>query len=692
MSKRRKGSPSSAFSPPHLPQAERVHAYARDVVSGAVVAGWMVRAAGQRHLDDMEHAHERGLVWLASRAEGAINFFERTLFLDEGVPFKLVDFQAFKIGSLYGWWRLDDELLAEQIESGKCPFTREEILANFAEVSAGRAALLHVPAKDAKKPPLWQVPVHRRFRIAYWEEGKGNGKTPTAAGLGLLHLVMEFDSAPECYSAAAAKEQARICFDDAARMRQASPDLRKLVCELKGSLTIPSLHAKFIPLSSEDRGQHGKRVSFAALDEVHAHYSGKMARAMIAGTKNCKNALILLPTNSGHDRRSLCWQYHETARRILEGEIQRDDFFAYVCTLDPCPKCRSVGWRQPAPKCRRCDDWRDDRTWIKANPGLGKICRRAYVAERVEQGKTQPSELNDVLQLNFCLWTESAGGWANMHQWDNECADTALKLEDFAGRRATIAMDAANRVDITSLVAVIEREPGSGTLDPERLNAAAKAALAQSIARQQADAANAAPDEAPAATPEVRALSAAGYVLFDWHFVPEAMVENSNQPNHDSYTEWRAAGELIVTPGAVTDFGAIMGKIRELAALLKVIRFQCDPRELGYFMQQLQAQDWCTFEVVEVSQSPAMISQPMKELEALIAAGLIKHTGSRPLRWMVANVVQKTTSSGGPIKYYFPTRSEDSKKIDGAVSLIMGLDGILRTAEPETMPGGMMLG
>ncbi len=657
-----------------FPQAERVHQYARDVVAGDIVAGRFVVAACQRHLDDLEQAHERGMVWLGARAEGAINFYEKTLNLSEGVPFLLEEFQAFNAGNLLGWWMIDPE--RTDVDPKK------------------HAALLHSVSRG-KGPVPQDLPLIRRFTYFYGEMGKGNGKTPFAAGLCLMFLEMAFDPKPEVYSAAADKEQARICFTDADQMVEASPRL-KHINRLTHSLTIPGRGGRFIPLSSEDKGKHGKRVSCAALDEIHAHGSGKMVRAMVAGIKNCKNALIILITNSGHDRRSICWQYHEMARKMLEGEVRHDRMFAYVCTLDPCPRCRGLGRRQPDPKCKKCDSIHNPAVWIKANPGLGTICRRSYVAERAELAKMMPSELNDVLQLNFCLWVDSASGWANMYQWDNECLDATLKLEDFRGRRACLAMDAANRVDVTSLVAIVEREPGSGTLDPAKLEKAAQEALAQSVARQiaehQAEDGEPPPGEDHAAPmPTVRALAAAGYAVFDWHFVPDAMVENQRGDNYHIYQEWKASGELIVTDGTVTDFAAIMAKIKELCGILNVVRFQCDPRELGYFMQQLQAKEWAGFEIVEVSQSPAMISQPMKELEALIASGLVRHAGNRVMRWMMANVVQKHTRSG-PVKYYFPTRESDSKKIDGAVSLIMGLDGMLRAGEPVADPGMIVLG
>jgi phage terminase large subunit-like protein len=663
--------------PAAYPQAARVDAYARDVLAGRIVAGWLVRSACQRHLDDLEHGAQRGLVWIAARADGALNFFEKTLHLSDGVPFKLEPFQAFIVGSLYGWWMVDRE-------KSTVPLAAHTPL--LARVTAGTAT-----AADRKALPE----LNRRFRFFYGEIGKGNGKTPLAAGLGLMHLEFAFDPAPEVYSAAAAKPQARICFEDAAGMVQASPRLRDHIEVLTGAITIAKKRARFLPLSSEDRGQHGKRVSFAALDEVHAHESARMARAMIAGTKNQKNALIALITNSGHDHRTICWQYHETAVRILEGRIRRDNFFAYVCTLDPCPQCAAARHQQPDLKCKRCDQYDDPAKWIKANPGLGTICRRSYIEERIETARTQSSELNDVLQLNLCMWVKTAAGWANLQQWNSACHDPKQTLEQFRGCRAALAMDAANRVDITSLVAVIEREPESGPLDPEKLTPAARAALEQSVARQVAEAEQADPvldaEETPP-EPTARTLSAGGYAVFAWHFVPENMVDHAGNANAEAYRKWQQAGQLNVTPGAVTDFAAIMRKIREIAGILQVVRFQCDPRELGYFMQRLTAQDWCTFEVAEVSQSSAMISQPMKELEALIASGLIKHDGNEPLAWMLGNVVQKTTSSGGPLKYYYPTKPNDAAKIDAAVSMIMGVDGILRGAEPVGDPGVIMLG
>ena len=58
------------------------------------------------------------------------------------------------------------------------------------------------------------------------------------------------------------------------------------------------------------------------------------------------------------------------ARGVLEGILEDDSWFAYVCQLDPCPKCEAEGKIQPTDNCPDCDDWKDERVWEKANPGL----------------------------------------------------------------------------------------------------------------------------------------------------------------------------------------------------------------------------------------------------------------------------------------------------------------------------------
>ena len=621
---------SKPATPPSRSDPQRVHDYARAVVAGQVVAGRFVVAACQRHLADLETGKTRGLVWRPEKAEAVLDFFEETLWLEQGKPFRLQPFQAFIVGSVFGWYRQDHD-------NGE---------------------------------------LRRRFRTLYAEMGKGNGKTPLAAGIGLYGLTLDREAAPEIYAAAVAKEQARICFKDATRMVRASPELAKRVEILTHNLSVPARNASFTVLSSEDKGHHGLRVHIGLLDEIHAHASSAVVDTIEAGTKNCRNSLIVLITNSGATRQGPCWAYHDRAVAMLQGKPD-DSLFAYVCTLDPCPKCLARGHTQIDLKCRTCDDWRDLDLLAKANPGLGTVLDRDYVRSRIQLAQRMPSKRSNVLQLNVCYWTQSSNGWLDLAAWRDKCLRPALRLAQFKGRRCWIGMDAANRVDATTVAFLFENEEGGARLDPAQLGDVPRQAFREAAGQADAgprDADEAATEASPSVPLEV---SASGYSLFLRTYVPRAMVDNQSQANHEAYARWEAEGHLVVTPGAVTDFKRIEQDLLEFAREHTIARLQADPRELGYLLQVLAAELGPEV-VVQVQQGPAMISQPMKMFEGLVAAGLIHHDGNPVLDWMLGNVEQQVTKSGRATKFYYPVKSSADKKIDAAPSAFMALDGALR--------------
>ena len=90
-------------------------AYAEAVVGGAIVAGPYVRAACQRHLNDLSQGPMRGLVWNVADAERVIGYHPDVLTVEVErrdeygeneslvVPFRLEPWQCFIVGSLFGW-------------------------------------------------------------------------------------------------------------------------------------------------------------------------------------------------------------------------------------------------------------------------------------------------------------------------------------------------------------------------------------------------------------------------------------------------------------------------------------------------------------------------------------------------------------------------------------------------------------
>lgn len=324
-------------------------------------------------------------------------------------------------------------------------------------------------------------------------------------------------------------------------------------------------------------------------------------------------------TNAGYDRQSICFQHHEYSEKILEGTVKDDNWFAVMTGIDVCPKCEKDGKTIPQDGCPDCDDWRNEKTWEKANPNMHYLGApfRDYLRRQVDEAKEMPLQENIVKRLNFCIWTEGITKWITAERW-NACANPALRIDDFIGLPCFAAFDLATKWDIAALVLVFVAENG--------------------------------------------------FAAFGRYYLPEDTIRESK---NEQYKRWAQDGRIIQTPGARTDFKFIEDDIKELDQKHHIIQLGYDPKEATYLVNNLN--DWMKEGVcVEINQGPALISEPMKELEARVMAKEIWHDGDPVLAWMMSNVVLKE-SRGGPMKYYYPTKTSAENKIDGAVALIMAV-------------------
>lgn len=371
----------------------RVHAYARAVLSGQIVAGRLVRLACERHEREIANAKTLGIEFREIMANHAINFIEQFVRLPDtddengqAKPFVLQPWQVFIVGSLFGWY-----------------------------LSTGQ----------------------RRFRNAYMEIGKGNGKTPMLAAIGLYGLTMDGQKAPEVYAAAADRDQAMIMFRDAVRMVDSSP---KLSAQIKkhGIEHVYNLSyglGFFRPFSREQSSKSGTRPHMGLIDELHEHPNAEIVNKIRAGAKGNMNAMFPEITNSGSDRTSICWQHHEHSIRVLEGVVADLRWFAYVCALDEGD-----------------EPLQDEACWPKVNPNLGVSIHPEYLRDQVSAAKNIPAETNSVLRLNFCVWTQAHTRFLDVSKWI-ACEGTISDAER-VGAACYGGLDLGQSDDFTAFVLI----------------------------------------------------------------------------------------------------------------------------------------------------------------------------------------------------------------------------------------------
>lgn len=349
------------------------------------------------------------MVWDLDAADRAISFFADVLKLAggdfEGQAFVLEDWQAFIVGSIFGWKRL----------------------------------------KGARRFDGVLVYPWRRFRTAYVETAKGSGKSPLAAGVGHYMLTADGEARAEVYAAATKKDQAMVLFRDAVAMYQQSPELMERLTPSGGNfktiwqLTYLAKSGWFKPISNDD-GQSGPRPYCALVDEVHEHRDETTIEMLEAGFKFRTNPLLFMITNSGSDMQSTCGKYHVLAERVCAGEVEDDEFFAYVCGLDEGE-----------------DPFDDESCWIKANPSLGVTIKPEYLRSRVNRARNLPDKRNEVLRLNFCVWTDAEGAWMTKPVWS--AVQKPWAFDALRGRKVWLGADLAIRNDLVAVAGVVELDP-----------------------------------------------------------------------------------------------------------------------------------------------------------------------------------------------------------------------------------------
>lgn len=387
--------------------SDRTKAYALAVVAGEIVAGPHVRNACQRHLVDLERGHERGLTFDIDAAEYAFKFFEGILRLSEGQfegrKFELHPSQAFIVGSIFGWKQEDGT---------------------------------------------------RRFRRAYVEQGKGNGKSPLAGGLGLMGMTADGEAGAQIYAAAAKKDQAGILFADAVKMVKQSPALAKRVSFAGGegrefNMAHHASGSFFRPVSRDTgRTGSGPRPYFVLVDEVHELPDRKIIEMLERGFKFRREPLLFMITNSGSDRTSVAWEEHEHAVKVAAGHTEAvndptfvgepidDRTFSFVCSLDDGD-----------------DPLEDPSCWAKANPLLGVTITESYLADVVAQAKALPGALNGILRLHFCVWTDAETAWMTRDTLEPCLHDFAPGIHK--GEPVYLGLDLSQNRDITAQAAVV---------------------------------------------------------------------------------------------------------------------------------------------------------------------------------------------------------------------------------------------
>jgi phage terminase large subunit-like protein len=363
-----------------------IREYIDGVLSGEIVACRYVKQACQRHLDDLRTGSARGLSFDEKAASMRIEFFQ---FLKHskgewaGKPIHLEPWQKFIMWCIFGWKREDGT---------------------------------------------------RRFRVAYIEVARKNGKSTIAAGLGNLMFLIDGEAGAEVYTAATKRDQAKIVHSEAIRMVKGNPSLLKRVGVFRDNMHVEATNSKFEPLGADADTLDGLNIHAAIVDELHAHKTRDLWDVLLSAQGSRRQPLQMAITTAGFNKFGICYEIREYTEKILDSRVEDDAFFGIIFTIDSL------------------EEWRDEAMWAKANPNLGISVKQEYLRDQAKLAAEMPSALNNFLTKHMNYWTQSETRWLADGVW--ESCGGEIDEADLRERVCYGGLDLSKSNDLTAWIKV----------------------------------------------------------------------------------------------------------------------------------------------------------------------------------------------------------------------------------------------
>lgn len=534
--------------------------YGLPVLEGKIEVSRLTFLSVARHYQDLLDGAERGLRFSPGHAWHVIDFIEGNFQHLKGPlarqPILLDPWQRFWTAVLYGWLR-EDGL--------------------------------------------------RRFRTGYEEVPRKNGKSTWKGPQGAYLFMMDGEVGAEVYSIATTREQAMAIF------RPVLDNLKLWARRSKGVARSFKIHdgknqeqitcgsSVFKPLPANAESLDGLNPCATLVDEFHAHRTDEVWSVMKTAFGARSQPLLSAITTAGFILDGVCADVRAYLVSILEGTRHDDSFFGYIYTVD------------------QGDDPMLERTWRKANPGLGMSKTLEYMRGAARMAAALPSALANFLTKDLNVWRNSADGWFDIAVWDK--GGKKFDPLSLRGRRCFGGMDLSATRDLTAFSLVFPPTED----DPD------------------------------------------WYVLV-WTYCPRSKVEEQSKDDATPYEKWEESGHLIVTEGDIVDYNPMRNQILLAMQHYDLVELAYDKWNATHLVNDLAESE---VPLVEVPQNTQGMYPGSKRLEELVYSKCLRHGGNPALRSAVNNVALLFDSNGNfrPDK----KRAKPKGRIDPVVATVMAL-------------------
>ena len=264
--------------------------------------------------------------------------------------------------------------------------------------------------------------------------------------------------------------------------------------------------------------------------------------------------------------------------------------------------------------------WQDEASWQKSNPSIPYgVKKTAKLKRDIETAKRDNATRIHLLCKDFNIPQNTAAAWLMLE--DYEYPQEVFDLEAFRDCFCLAAVDLAETTDLTNCKLLFMRKDDNTKY------------------------------------------------IFSHYWIPASKLDNADDKNAGArYKEWAKDGRLTVCDGNDNDLTLVADWIVGLKQKygIRVVKCGYDVKFAKEFIKRM---DEYGIETEVIQQNPAVMSSPMKLVEADLKSRIINY-GANPMdKWCLGNASMQVNNNGQVMCVKIGNQA--SRRIDGAVTLII---------------------
>jgi phage terminase large subunit-like protein len=442
------------------------------------------------------------------------------------------------------------------------------------------------------------------------------GKSTLTAIIGLYELICG-EAGAEVFTLATNREQASIVFDASKAFVESMPtELSAMFNVSKYQISRAGDSQSMFKALSRDTKKtgDGKNPSCVIIDEAAQIVDRNAIEVLHSGMVARQNPLRIYITTASFTKDTKFYEDMQMLESILSGDVRDNPrWFGLLYGLDPQ------------------DDWKDSKTWAKANPMHGISVFQEAIEQRAEEARHKPATLNEFLCKTLNVYVSANTAWIDRQYWDDSILDPSQEIREPTD--VFVGFDLAATRDLNAIC----------------------------ILKRYAE------DDY--------------YADFQF-FLPEQALDLIPKHYLDIFRLAISSGILKLTEGNVMDDREIDHFIQTQCEKYNVKQVGYDAYNAASLVARLHD---AGIPVKKVGQGMAVLNNPSKYVEKLILQKAIKHNGNPFVGWQISNA-EVFTDVNGNIKVR-KNEADKAAKVDGVIAMIIAMHCALDNPSPSNSWG-----